>query len=103
MNNKILCLFLVLVFSLCSITVYAETENVLPEVDTTETVETIEETQEIENSSETEIVEDTTEKSQLELLLGKIDFLISLIYCWFLWSFFCAIYKVLYRLFCFVI
>lgn len=103
MSNKILCLFFVLVFSLCSITVFAETENVLPEVDNTETVESIEEIQEIENFSDTEIVEDTTENSQLELLLGKIDFLISLIYCMFLWLFFSAIYKVLYRLFCFVI
>lgn len=94
-----------LVFIICIIpcVVFAEeTGDNTGIEETVETVEIVEETEIVDASVvEEENVYNTD--SQYDLLLAKIDVLISLIYCWFLWSFFCAIYKVLYKLFCFVI
>lgn len=101
--KKLLCFLLILVFCLFPINVFAEEiGNNTETIETVETVETVEETEIVDESVVEEENADNTD-SQYDLLLSKIDVLISLIYCWFLWSFFCAIYKVLYRLFCFVI
>lgn len=98
--KKLLCFLLILVFCLFPINAFAEEIGNNTEIDeTVETVEMVEETEIVDES----VVEEENTDSQYYLLLAKIDVLISLIYCWFLWSFFCAIYKVLYRLFCFVI
>ena len=98
--KKLLCFLLILVFCLFPINAFAEEIGNNTEIDeTVETVEIVEETEIVDES----VIEEENTDSQYYLLLAKIDVLISLIYCWFLWSFFCAIYKVLYRLFCFVI
>ncbi len=95
-----------LVFIICVIPCVVFAEEVIPETSTINNTEDVE-ISVLEETTE-EVVEENTDNtetadSDLELLLAKIDFLISLIYCWFLWTFFCSIYKVLYRLFCFVI
>ena len=100
--KRIFCLLLVFIICLVPVSIFAEEDIV--ETESILTTEIDSETL-IENTDEEVIVEENVDNadSQYDLLLGKIDVLISLIYCWFLWAFFCAIYKVLYRLFCFVI
>lgn len=100
--KRIFCLLLVFIICLVPVIIFAEEDIV--ETESILTTEIDSETL-IENTDEEVIVEENVDNSdfQYDLLLGKIDVLISLIYCWFLWAFFCAIYKVLYRLFCFVI
>ena len=100
--KRIFCLLLVFIIFLVPASIFAEEDIV--ETESILTTEIDSETL-IENIDEEVIVEENVDNadSQYDLLLGKIDVLISLIYCWFLWAFFCAIYKVLYRLFCFVI
>jgi len=93
-----------LVFIICIIPCVVFAEDMVPESSVINNTEDSE-VSVIEETTEEIVVEEDTETTdaQSELLLAKIDFLISLIYCWFLWTFFCSIYKVLYRLFCFVI
>ena len=96
--KKLICLFLVFIICLIPVSIFAE-EDVI-ETDSISISENQPETP-VKNVIVEEDIDNAD--SQYDLLLGKIDVLISLIYCWFLWAFFCAIYKVLYRLFCFVI
>ena len=85
--KKIFCLLLIFIICLVPVSIFAEEDIV--ETESILTTEIDSETL-IENTDEEVIVEENVDNadSQYDLLLGKIDVLISLIYCWFLWAFF---------------